>query len=71
LCLLFKQETGETINEYLTKVRIEKAKELLSDPRNKFYEVCYTVGYSDPSYFSKLFKKYTGLTPSAFRDQLP
>jgi two-component system response regulator YesN len=69
LCLLFKQETGETINEYLTKVRIEKAKELLSDPRNKFYEVCYTVGYSDPSYFSKLFKKYTGVTPSAFRDQ--
>ncbi|TXK80347.1 response regulator [Paenibacillus sp. N3.4] len=69
LCLLFKQETGETINEYLTKVRIEKAKELLSDPRNKFYEVSYTVGYSDPSYFSKLFKKYTGVTPSSFRDQ--
>ncbi|MEK8130419.1 response regulator [Paenibacillus filicis] len=70
MCLLFKQETGETINEYMTKVRIEKAKELLSDPRNKFYEVCYQVGYSDPSYFSKLFKKYAGLTPSAYRDQM-
>lgn len=69
LCLLFKQETGETINEYITRARIEKAKELLRDPRNKFYEVCYMVGYSDPSYFSKLFKKITGLTPSAFRDQ--
>lgn len=68
--LLFKQETGETLFEYLTKVRIEKAKELLRDPRNKFYEVCHAVGYVDPSHFSKLFKKMTGLTPSAYRDQL-
>lgn len=70
LCLLFKQETGETINEYMTKVRVDKAKELLKDPSNKFYEVCYAVGYSDPSYFSKIFKKYTGHTPSSFRDQV-
>ncbi|MDR6555255.1 response regulator [Paenibacillus qinlingensis] len=70
LCLLFKQETGETINEYMTKVRIEQAKALLKDPANKFYEVCYAVGYSDPSYFSKIFKKYTGYTPSTFRDQV-
>lgn len=67
--LLFKQETGETIYEYLMKVRISKAKELLRDPRTKFYEVCQAVGYTDPSYFSKLFKKMTGLTPSAYRDQ--
>ncbi|GAA4831018.1 response regulator [Paenibacillus vulneris] len=70
LCLLFKQETGETINEYLTKVRVEQAKALLRDPANKFYEVCYAVGYSDPSYFSKLFKKYTGFTPSSYRDDV-
>lgn len=70
LCLLFKQETGETINEYMTKVRVDKAKELLKDPSNKFYEVCYAVGYSDPSYFSKIFKKYTGYTPSSFRDHV-
>lgn len=55
--LLYKQETGETVFEYLTKVRIEKAKTLLRDPQNKFYEVCYAVGYTDPSHFSKLFKK--------------
>lgn len=67
--LLFKQETGETLFEYLTKVRIEKAKEMLRDPHYKFYEVCYAVGYSDPSHFSKLFKKMTGKTPSAYRDQ--
>lgn len=68
--LLFKQETGETVYEYLTKVRIERAKELLGDPQYKFYEVCEAVGYSDPSHFSKIFKKYTGFTPSSFRDQL-
>ncbi|CAH1190353.1 Protein-glutamate methylesterase/protein-glutamine glutaminase [Paenibacillus auburnensis] len=67
--LLFKQETGETLFEYLTKVRIEKAKQLLGDPQNKFYEVCYAVGYTDPSHFSKLFKKITGFTPSAYREQ--
>lgn len=69
--LLFKQETGRTVNEYVTQVRIDKAKELLRDPRYKFYDICYAVGYADPSYFSKLFKKMTGYTPSAFRDQLP
>lgn len=66
--LLFKQETGETLFEYLTKVRIEKAKQMLRDPQHKFYEVCYAVGYSDPSHFSKLFKKMTGYTPSAYRE---
>jgi two-component system response regulator YesN len=68
--LIYKQETGETIYEYLTKVRIERAKVLLRDPQNKFYEICEAVGYSDPSHFSKIFKKYTGFTPSTFRDQV-
>lgn len=67
--LLFKQETGETLFEYLTRVRIEQAKSLLRDPQIKFYEICYAVGYSDPSHFSRLFKKITGTTPSAYREQ--
>ena len=68
--LLFKQETGKTVNEYLTHYRIERAKELLKDPSQKLYDICFAVGYADPSYFSKLFKKATGLTPSAYRDIL-
>ena len=68
LCVLFKQVTGTTINDYLTNTRLEKAKKLLSDPYIKLYDVCYEVGYLSPSYFSRLFKKYTGLSPSEYRN---
>lgn len=68
ISLIFRKETGETIYEYLTKVRIERAKDLLKDPIKKLYEVCDEVGYTDPSHFSKLFKKHTGQTPSRYRE---
>ncbi|QHW33588.1 response regulator [Paenibacillus rhizovicinus] len=67
--LLFKQESGQTVGEYLTHVRVEKAKEMLRDPQYKFYDICYAIGYTDPSYFTKLFKKATGLTPSGYREK--
>ena len=66
--LLFKQETGHTIGEFLTQVRIDRAKEMLRDPQYKLYDICYAIGYTDPSYFTKLFKKMTGVTPSVYRD---
>jgi len=66
--MIYRQETGETVYDYLTKVRIERAKQMLKDPRNKLYEVCEAVGYNDPSHFSKLFKKHTGMNPSRFRE---
>lgn len=69
LCLLFKKETGKTINQYITEIRIEKAKELLKDRRIKLYEVAELLGYSDPNYFSKIFKKMTNLNPSEFRER--
>jgi two-component system, response regulator YesN len=69
LCLVFKQETGETLNEYMTKVRMEKAKELLHDKNCKLYDISCSVGYMDASYFTKIFKKYTGVTPSEYRDK--
>lgn len=66
ICFLFRQETGETINDFLTKVRIEKAKELLNGRETKVYEISKKVGYNDPKYFSKLFKKFTGVNPSEY-----
>ena len=61
LCLLFRQVTGTTINRYLTNVRMEKAK--------KLYDVSYAVGYMNPSYFSRQFKKYVGCLPSEYRNR--
>lgn len=69
LCLLFRQVTGTTINRYLTNVRMEKAKELLMDLSNKLYDVSYAVGYMNPSYFSRQFKKYVGCLPSEYRNR--
>lgn len=65
---MFKKELGKSFVDYLNDVRIDKAKELLKDVKYKTYEVAEKVGISDPHYFSKLFKKYSGMTPSEFRD---
>ena len=67
--LVFKQHTGETFVEYLTGVRIAKAKELLRGTPLKLYEIAERVGYKDPNYFSMLFKKHAGLTPKDYREQ--
>jgi two-component system response regulator YesN len=69
LCFLYKKETGKTINEYLTELRVEKACELLKGLRLKLYEIADSVGYSDSNYFSIIFKKHTGFTPSEFRER--
>ncbi|MBO5246569.1 MAG: response regulator [Eubacterium sp.] len=69
LCTVFKTETGQTLNQYLTNFRIEKAKQLLADPRNKVNEVAIQVGYSDCNYFGKTFKKVVGLSPSEYREK--
>lgn len=70
ICLIFKQETDMTINEYVTNFRITKAKEMLRDFRNKMYDICFAVGYKDPNYFRKLFKKHTGYSPTEYRDKM-
>ncbi|ACT00722.1 response regulator [Paenibacillus sp. JDR-2] len=63
---LFKKEVGESFLEYVTRVRIEKAKALLAGEM-KAVDVGQMVGIQDPKYFSKVFKKITGATPSEYR----
>lgn len=70
LCVVFKQETGITINDYLTAERLRQAKRLLSDPNVKLADVCFEVGYLSPSYFSKLFKKQVGVPPGEYRSKV-
>ncbi|WP_416151621.1 response regulator transcription factor [Salipaludibacillus sp. HK11] len=66
---IFSQETGQTIIEYLTMIRIDRAKELLKTTNDKTYEIAYKVGYSDSHYFCHLFKKITGMTTKSFKNQ--
>lgn len=63
---IFKEMTGETFIEVLTKVRMEKAKELLENTTMKNYEIAEKVGFSDPHYFGISFKKITGKTPTEY-----
>lgn len=67
LCTLFKTETGQTLNQYITEYRINKAKQLLRDPRYKITEISSRVGYADGNYFGKIFKKCVGFSPSEYR----
>jgi two-component system response regulator YesN len=67
---VFSQETCKTFKEYLTEIRIKKAKELLRTTTLKSSEISYQIGYSDPHYFSYVFRKHTGLTPTEFRLQV-
>lgn len=60
---IFRQATGKTIFQYLTEVRISHAKELLGTTALKISQISERVGFSDESYFSKVFKKTTGMTP--------
>ncbi|MEE1114029.1 MAG: response regulator [Eubacterium sp.] len=67
-CTVFKNETGQTLNQFLTEYRMGRAKELLADPRNNISEIASRVGYNDSNYFGKAFKKYAGQSPSEYRD---
>lgn len=62
----FKAVTGMTPQKYITEIRIRKAKELLADRFYQVGEVAGIVGYSNPLYFSRIFKKYTGISPSRY-----
>ena len=66
---LFSQEVGSTFVEYLTGVRMEKAKELLMCSDKRTSDIGYEVGYKDSHYFSYIFKKTQGCSPKEFRSR--
>lgn len=68
LCQKFKEETGETILKALTRRRIDRAKELLAQGYVHVNEISEACGFSSPRYFSQVFRKTTGKTPTEFRD---
>jgi AraC-like DNA-binding protein len=66
---IFKEETGKTFVEYLTEVRMDKAKELLRSTDRMLYDIAEQVGYENPAYFTVAFKKQVGLSPRDYRKQ--
>lgn len=67
--ILFKKVTGENFIDYVIKLRVQRAKELLAGSELKVYEVAEQSGFNDVKYFSKLFKKITGHSPVDYREQ--
>ncbi|WP_194541322.1 AraC family transcriptional regulator [Paenibacillus sp. JZ16] len=68
-CILFKEWTGKTFNRYLTDLRILQAMMMLKQPELTVTDVCYSTGFNELSYFCRIFKKYTGISPTDFRKQ--
>jgi AraC-like DNA-binding protein len=66
-----KQVTGMPPHEYIRKMRLMRAAELLKDPTLSISEVAYQTGFEDPNYFSRNFKEYFGVTASQFRKGKP
>ena len=67
---LFKSEMGLPFIEYLTKVRMQKARAILKNSEESIAQVALEVGYQDQSYFTKVFKKSEAMTPKSFRRSL-
>lgn len=69
ICTMFKKETGDTINNYLTDYRLKKAQQYLSETLLSVSDVSTKVGYKDNSYFGRLFRKRFGVTPNEYRNR--
>jgi two-component system response regulator YesN len=67
---LFKEKFGTNYVDFLTDCRLEKAKELMTDEKKSLKEIAYEVGYHDPNYFSRVFKKNSGVAPTEYRKDL-
>lgn len=67
---MFKEKLGVNYIDYLTECRIEKAKKLLNNPEKSLKEITFEIGYHEPNYFSKVFKKMCGVSPKEYRKTL-
>lgn len=67
-CRIFKESEGITVMDYVTMVRLEEAKKMLSNTKYKIDEIATILGYKDASYFSKVFRKNLNMTPTQFRN---
>lgn len=67
---VFRQKTGERLVDYITKVKVERAVRLLAQSSIKTYEIALLMGYKDTEYFSRLFKKHMGMSPSEYRNRV-
>ncbi|GLX66947.1 response regulator [Paenibacillus glycanilyticus] len=70
MCQIYKKENNETIIEYLTKVRVDRAMELMKSPDLKLFEIAEMVGFENATYFTTVFKKLTGVLPGKYRETL-
>lgn len=69
LANLFKKEAGQTIGRFLLELRMRRAKELLSDRALRMYQVAGRIGYADPNYFAKTFRRAVGVSPKEYREK--
>jgi AraC-like DNA-binding protein/ligand-binding sensor protein len=69
-CKLFKKATGMTLTEYVARVRVEKAKALLSDPSRRISEVVFAAGFGSIPHFNTVFKRHVGIPPTEYRAAL-
>jgi AraC-like DNA-binding protein/ligand-binding sensor protein len=67
-CKIFRKATGLTFTDYLGRVRVERAKNLLLNPHLRISEIAYTVGFQSLTHFNRIFRKIAGEAPTAFRD---
>jgi AraC-like DNA-binding protein/ligand-binding sensor protein len=70
-CKMFKKATGLNFTDYLSRVRVEKAKNLLLNPNMRISEVAFAAGFQSLSHFNRVFRRIAGESPTAFREKLP
>ena len=70
LAAVFRQFHGETMGEYVQKIRVAHASRLLLDKEIPLSEIAYSTGFSDQSHFTRIFKRFVGVTPGVFRHSL-